>query len=274
MMPTSAAHLMPTTPGATLGVDGLSKTFGSLTVLDSLSLDFRTGRVTALLGPNGAGKTTLLKCVLGLVRPDSGRVIVRGAEVNGSGSYRRDFGFMPQLPHFPSHLTGWELASMVDDLRDFQGVADEELIDAFAVRGDMEKPFRTLSGGTRQKVNAALAFRYRAPIMILDEPTAGLDPVAAIALKEKVRTIRDGGSTVVVTSHNLSDLEAFADDVVFLLDGRARFAGTLAALLKDMERDSLEEAIAELMLRRDAQATQYEEPPPGETTLRLEKGVA
>jgi len=270
----TTAHLVPTTPGATLGVDGLSKSFGPLRVLDSLSLDFRPGRITALLGPNGAGKTTLLKCLLGLVRPDQGTVVVHGNQVNGSGAYRRDLGFMPQLPHFPAHLTGWELVTMVDDLRAFSGVPDEELIDAFDVRADMDKPFRTLSGGTRQKVNAALAFRYRAPIMILDEPTAGLDPVAAIALKAKVRACRDAGSTLVVTSHNLSELEALADDVIFLLDGRAHFAGTLAELLRDTERPSLEEAIAELMLRRNAQVAEHEPPPNGRPDLHLDIGVA
>lgn len=232
------------------GVRGLSKSFGALQVIDSLSLDFESGRITALLGPNGAGKTTLLKCLIGLVHPDAGSVFVSHSVVNGSGKYRHDIGYMPQLPHFPAQLSGWELASMLDDLRRFGGEPDEELVDAFEIRQDMNKPFRTLSGGTRQKVNAALAFRYGAPVMILDEPTAGLDPVAAMALKDKVRARRDAGCTVLISSHNLGELEALAESVVFLLDGRARFDGTLEGLLLETGRGTLEEAIAHLMLQR------------------------
>ncbi len=233
-----------------VNVAGLSKKFGPLSVLDGLSLTFESGCVTALLGPNGAGKTTLLKCVLGLVRPDRGSVTVGSTKANGTGEYRHDIGFMPQLPHFPSQLTGWELANMLDDLRDFEGDPDEELLDVFDLRPEMDKPFRTLSGGTRQKVNAALAFRYRTPIMILDEPTAGLDPVAAIGLKEKVRRTRSEGRTVIITSHNLGDLESLAEHVVFLLEGRAHFIGSLPTLLRDTGRPTLEEAIADLMTQR------------------------
>lgn len=255
-----------------VSVGSLSKKFGSLDVLKSLSLTFEPGRVTALLGPNGSGKTTLLKCLLGLVRPDRGSVRIGRTTANGTGEYRHHIGFMPQLPHFPSQLTGWELANMLDDLRNFEGDPDEELLDVFTLRPEMDKPFRTLSGGTRQKVNAALAFRYRTPIMILDEPTAGLDPVASMGLKEKVRATRDEGRTVIITSHNLGDLESLAEHVVFLLEGRARFTGSLPQLLRDTERSTLEEAIADLMLKRGPLFDGDERP---ETpTLRVEAGGA
>jgi len=235
----------PTPPA--LQLHDLSKNFGRLRVLDDLTLDFESGRVTALLGPNGAGKTTLLKCILGLVRPTSGHVVVDGTRANGNGAYRHQIGFMPQLPQFPANMTGWELAEMLDDLRGFGGEPDEDLIDDFAVRPEMTKPFRELSGGTRQKVNAALAFRYRTPILVLDEPTAGLDPVSSLALKEKVRGSRDDGRTVVITSHNLGELESLADDIVFLLEGQVRFQGPIERLLKLTEQTTLEEAIACLM---------------------------
>lgn len=237
----------PSTPAPTLSFQGLTKRYAKRTVLDRLDLELSGGRVTALLGPNGAGKTTLLKCLLGLVRPTTGDILIDGRGIDGAGAYRHGIGFMPQLPHFPPHMTGRELVAMLDDLRDFRGRPDEELIDAFDLGPDMDKPFRTLSGGTRQKVNAALAFRYRAPVMVLDEPTAGLDPVASLALKEKVRACRARGCTVLVTSHNMGDLEALADDVVFLHEGRIRFAGSLHKLLRDTGRESLEAAIADLM---------------------------
>jgi Cu-processing system ATP-binding protein len=227
-----------------LAVRSLTKTFGSRRVLDELDVSFAAGAVTALLGPNGAGKTTLLKTLLGLVRPSAGTVSIDGDSLDDGGGARRLIGYMPQLPHLPPHMTARELTAMLDDLRAFDGDPDEELVDTLELRAELDQPFRSLSGGTRQKVNAALAFRYRAPVLILDEPTAGLDPAASLALKEKIAACRAEGRTVVVTSHNLGDLEAVADAVVFLLDGRARFDGTLDELLDATGRDTLEQAIA------------------------------
>ena len=242
------------TPPLPLHVRALRKAFDGLQVLDGVTLELSAGRVTALLGPNGAGKTTLLKCVLGLVHPDAGSVAVGDREADALGRYRADIGFMPQLPHFPGHMTARELAGMLDELRGFDGTPDEELVAAFALDDDVDKPFRTLSGGTRQKVNAALAFRYPTPVLVLDEPTAGLDPVASLALKDKVRRCREEGRTVVVTSHKLGDLQTLADEVVFLHEGRVRFHGPLPGLLQRTGRETLEEAIAELMRRGDLPA--------------------
>jgi Cu-processing system ATP-binding protein len=126
-------------------------------------------------------------------------------------------------------------------------VPDEELLDALKLTPELDKPFRALSGGTRQKVNAALAFRFGAPVLVLDEPTAGLDPVAARVLKNKVRRERDRGRTVLLTSHDLGQVASLADDVVFLLEGSVRFAGPLAQLLEHTGHDDLEGAVAELL---------------------------
>ncbi|HSW29324.1 MAG TPA: ABC transporter ATP-binding protein [Longimicrobiales bacterium] len=227
---------------------GISKRFGALQALKDVDVCFRPGRVTALLGPNGAGKTTLLKMILGLVRPDEGTVTLGDVKVDGGAEYRRDIGYMPQLPRFPENLTGWELTAMLDDLRDVGDPGDETLLDAFALRGEMDKPFRTLSGGNRQKLNASLALRYGARVLVLDEPTAGLDPVAARVLKERIRAERDRGCTVLLTSHELGQLQVMADDVVFLLDGVVRFEGEVAELLAATGHDDLEGAIANLIL--------------------------
>jgi Cu-processing system ATP-binding protein len=235
-------------------LSGIRKRFGPVQVLDDVDVCFRPGRITAVLGPNGAGKTTLLKMILGLVRPDEGVVTVDDVRVNGDAAYRRDIGYMPQLPRFPENLTGWELAAMLDDLRSFHGVADESLIDAFRLGAEMAKPFRTLSGGNRQKVNAALALRHGARVLILDEPTAGLDPVAARVLKERVRAERDRGCTVLLTSHDLGQLQMLADDVVFLLDGVVRFEGEASELLAATGHAELEGAIAALILEGDGAA--------------------
>ncbi|MDT8370200.1 MAG: ABC transporter ATP-binding protein [Longimicrobiales bacterium] len=234
-------------PPVTLRLEGIRKSYGAVHALDGVDLEFRPGRVTAVLGPNGAGKTTLIKVILGLVRADAGRVEMDGRELTDDPGYRARIGTMPQLPDFPENLTGRELLEMIDDLRDFRDRPDETLLHGFGLAPEMEKPVRELSGGTRQKLNAALAFRYGAPLLILDEPTASLDPVAARILKEKVREVRDAGATVILTSHDLGQVQAVADDVAFLLEGRLHFEGTLAALLKRTGEDDLEGAVAALL---------------------------
>ncbi|MFQ5538134.1 MAG: ABC transporter ATP-binding protein [Gemmatimonadota bacterium] len=230
-----------------LQVRGVRKRFGSLEVLRDVNLDFTRGRVTSVLGPNAAGKTTLIKMILGLVRPDEGEILFDGVRVNGSSEYRRSIGYMPQLPRFPGNLTGRELAEMLDDVRDFHGSPDESLVEAFGLTTEMAKPFRALSGGTRQKLNAALAFRYDGDVLILDEPTAGLDPVASRILKDRVDRERQDGRTILLTSHDLGQLTALTDDVVFLLDGAVHFTGSLEDLLATTGEPDLEGALAHLM---------------------------
>jgi len=139
---------------------------------------------------------------------------------------------------------------MIDDVRGFRGEPDEDLLEAFDLEPEMDKPFRTLSGGNRQKLNAALALRYGAPVLVLDEPTAGLDPLAARVLKERVRRERDAGRTVLLTSHDMARLQALADDVVFLLDGEVRFEGPVDELLTATGESDLDAAIARLLEER------------------------
>ncbi len=226
---------------------GLSKRFGAREVLKDVDLRIAAGRVTGLVGPNAAGKSTLIKIVLGLVRADLGRMAVHGEAVNGKVDYRRAIGYMPQAARFPENLTGREVLRMLRDLRGADGGLDEELIGQFRLEGDLDKPIRTLSGGTRQKLNAATAFLFRPTLLILDEPTAGLDPVASGLFKDKIRRARDAGATILLVSHTLSELEELADDIVFLLDGRVRFHGPLARLTEVTGLANLERAVASLM---------------------------
>ncbi len=234
--------------GTPVRVEGLVKQFGRFEVLRGVSATFQPGRTTALIGPNAAGKSTLLKCVLGLMRPTSGRIFVGDEMMDAAGDYRRDLGYMPQAPSFPGHLTAREVTRMITDLRGPGHDIDDELFRSFQLDAAFDKPLRTLSGGTRQKLNAALAFLYRPRVLILDEPTAGLDPVAAGILKAKVRSARDGGATVIVTSHVIAELEELADDVLLLLDGAMRYEGTLARISAEAGEARLERAIASLMI--------------------------
>lgn len=234
-------------PGApVVDLSEVTKRFGKLTVLDRVSVKIRPGRITALIGPNAAGKSTLIKAILGLVRPDSGRIVVHGSEVNGDPAYRASVGYMPQDPRFPENLTGKEVVIMLRGLRE-GGLEDSELFREFRLAGELGKAVRTLSGGTRQKLNAAIAFLFRPTLLILDEPTAGLDPVASGILRKKIVRIRDQGASVILSSHVLAELDEVADDVVFLSDGRVSFEGSLLGLKAATGQSRLDRAIATLM---------------------------
>ena len=230
-----------------LHVEGLTKRFATLPVLQHVSVAIARGRVTAILGPNGAGKTTLIKTILGLTRAESGQIELDGAPLGDDPDRRAAIGYMPQIARFPDNLTGAELMEMLVDLRGPSATLDRDLVDLMGLRGDLTKPLRTLSGGTRQKVNAVLAFLFRPSLLILDEPTAGLDPIASGVLKDKIRQERERGRTFILTSHVMTELEELADDIVLLLDGSVRFAGSLRELTARTKQINLERAIAQLM---------------------------
>jgi Cu-processing system ATP-binding protein len=230
-------------------VKGVAKKFGSLQVLRGLDLEVAPGSVTAILGPNGAGKTTLIKSVLGLVRTDAGSIEVNGRLVDGSSRYREHIGYMPQIPRYPENLTVGEILHMIKDLRGRFEDLDEELIELFQLESQFDKPFKTLSGGNRQRVSAALAFLFRPDLLILDEPTAGLDPLASSTLKDKVLRERERGRTVVLTSHVMSEVEELADTIVYILDGAVWFEESVSALLERTGEGTLERAMARMMIR-------------------------
>jgi Cu-processing system ATP-binding protein len=227
-------------------ISGLRKRFGALQVLDGVDLELAPGRITAVVGPNAAGKSTLIKCVLGLIRPDAGEIVVAGNPIDEQGRYRADIGYMPQIARFPENISGQDLLDMVIDLRGAPAMR-EDLIDTLELRPHLRKPLRTLSGGTRQKLNAVIAFTFAPPVLLLDEPSAGLDPVSAGLLKDRLRAERDGGCTVVLTSHVLSEIDELADDVAFLADGRIRFAGAVHDLKRVTRQFTLERAIAHVL---------------------------
>ncbi|MEO8452749.1 MAG: ABC transporter ATP-binding protein [Gemmatimonadota bacterium] len=235
-------------------VEGLTKRFGRLQALRGIDLTIAAGRITAVLGPNAAGKTTVIKAVLGLVRLDrhGGRILIDGEPIASGYRYRERIGYMPQAAQFPEYLTGREVINLLRDLRGRPADLDEELLERFALGPALEKPIRTLSGGTRQKINAIVAFLFRPSLLILDEPTAGLDPIASGVLKDKVQRAPSEGKTVLVTSHVLSEVEEMAQDIVFLIEGRVEFTGTLASLIETTGEPKLERAIARLLARRAA----------------------
>lgn len=232
-------------------IERLRKSFGSLPVLEGIDLQFGPGQTTAVIGPNGAGKTTLIKCILGLVKPSAGDVRVRGKSVLEGHRYRRHIGYMPQAPAFPDGLSGREIINLLQTFRGVSGGGERALIARFGLGAQLEKPVRTLSGGTRQKLSAVLAFLFEPPILILDEPTAGLDPVSSASLKDHLRERAEAGATVLLTSHVMADLEELCDRVVFLMDGLIRFDGSLDDIRNRTGEGRLERAIASLLQRRE-----------------------
>jgi Cu-processing system ATP-binding protein len=228
-------------------IRGLRKTYGALNVLNGIDLIVSPGRVTAVVGPNAAGKTTLIKAILGLVRCEAGSIDVAGIHVNGDETYRREIGYMPQIARFPANLTGAELLAMLRNIRRDVVDIDDDLLKTFGLGLELTKKLNDLSGGTKQKINAVAAFLFRPRILILDEPTAGLDPSSSRILKDKIQAEKKAGRTFIITSHVMSELEELADDVVFMSDGKVRFSGSLEQIKRLTRKDDLERAVAELI---------------------------
>ena len=226
----------------------LSKSFGRIRALDDFNVTMERGQSVLLIGPNGSGKTTFIKCALGLVLPDKGGLTLDGANLLGEPLLRRGIGYMPQIGRFPDQLRVGQIFDMMREIRSGTHTrTDEDLIEAFEIDKIADKAARTLSGGTRQKVSACLAFLFDPDILILDEPTAGLDPVAAEILKEKVRAERAKNKLILLTSHILSDLEEITSDVLYLIDGRLRFYRSMDGLMAEHGEENLGRVIAKIM---------------------------
>ena len=229
----------------------LHKRFGKLVVLDGLNLEISKGGIFAILGPNGSGKTTLIKCLLGMVIPNKGDIIFDKKSVLGKWAYRNNLNYLPQIANFPPNLTVIELINMVKNLRPKDSNSDD-LIEIFGLNPFLDKKLGNLSGGTKQKVNIVLAFMFDSDLIVLDEPTNGLDPIALIHLKEIIQMEKDKGKTILITTHIMSFVDEVADEIVFLLDGKIYFKGTVEALKKQTNNDNLEHAIANLIAKQYA----------------------
>jgi Cu-processing system ATP-binding protein len=231
-------------------IENLHKNFGKLTVLDGLNLEIKKGGIFAILGPNGSGKTTLIKCLLGMVIPNSGKIIHENESVLHKWRYRNKINYLPQIANFPANLTVNELLKMVKNLRP-KVSNDKELISKFGVESFLNKKLGNLSGGTKQKINIILTFMFDSDLIILDEPTTGLDPISLIYLKKIIQEEKAKGKTILVTTHIMSLVEEIADEIVFILDGNIYFKGGIETLKKQTEQKNLEHAIANLMLKEN-----------------------
>lgn len=230
----------------------VSKQFGKLKALDNVSVTCGKGECIALIGPNGSGKTTLIKSILGMVVPDSGFITFNGNNILHNWQYRSQIGYMPQIGRYPENMTIGDVLDMMKDIRGHKGSLDEDLILSFGLDKLMRKRMRTLSGGTRQKVSASLAFLFDPEVLILDEPTAGLDPVSSELLKEKIITEKKKGKLVLVTSHVLSELDDLVTQVIYMQDGQLRFHKSIEELRLDTGEEKLSKVIASVMIKTQA----------------------
>lgn len=231
-------------------VEDLYKKFGKVEVLKGLDLSIKSGGIFAVLGPNGSGKTTLIKSILGMVIPNKGSILINGVNILKTHQYRNDIDYLPQIANFPSNLTVQELLNMIKNLRS-KPTSDLELIAAFDLDSFLDQKLGNLSGGTRQKVNLVLAFMFDSEFIILDEPTTGLDPVSLIHLKEIIQQEKQKGKTILITSHIMSFVEEVADEIVFLLDGKIYFKGTIKKLKEQTKQQNLEQAIATILTKKE-----------------------
>lgn len=228
-------------------ITNLKKSFGKLQVLKSINLSLTKGHVVAVMGPNGSGKTTLLKSMVGLVIPTSGEILVKGKNIKNHWKYREDIGYMPQIAHYPENLKVKELIEMIKDIRGSSSELDEELIESLKVFNIYDKPMGTLSGGTKQRVSAVLAFLFNQDIIILDEPTAGLDPVSSEHVKSKIIQEKNKGRLVIITSHIISEVEEVADRIIYILEGKIHIDNTVEKIKAETNETRLGKAIATII---------------------------
>lgn len=239
-------------------IEDIYKSFGRNKVLRGVDLEVPEAQVTAVLGPNGSGKTTFLKILLGLVKPDKGSIFWDKPVSFGDYSYRERIGYLPQIARFPENLKVRELFAMISNIRQ-QPYDLQQLTEDFKLNPFMDRKLAHLSGGTRQKVNTILTFMFDNELFILDEPTAGLDPVAMLKLKQIIRNRCEIGKTVLFTTHIMSLVEDLADQIIFLLDGKVYFQGTLEELRELHGESKIERAIAQILDANEQTGTSAED---------------
>lgn len=234
-----------------VNIQNLYKKFGKNNVLSGVDLEINNGGIFAVLGPNGSGKTTLIKSVLGMVIPNKGEISVLGNNIKTNSNYRHKIDYLPQIANFPSNLKVKELIKMIKDLRGNTN-EDKRLIQLFKLEPFLDKKLGNLSGGTKQKVNIVLTFMFDSPLIILDEPTTGLDPISLIRLKDLIQAEKNKGKTILITSHIMSFVEEVSDEIVFLLEGKIYFKGSILELKSKTNQPDFEHAIASILTENHA----------------------
>ncbi len=229
-------------------IKNLTKKFNKFTALNQVNIRFNDGHSVALIGPNGCGKTTLIKCILGLNVVEDGDILVNNESVKEHYLYRKNIGYMPQIGRYPENMTIAQTIQMIKDTRKVsESELDTELLEAFELENIFDKKMRTLSGGTTQKVSAVLAFLFNPGIIILDEPTAGLDPLASEILKNKIIKEKNKGKLIIITSHLLSELDDIVSEIVFMNEGKVIVHQSVEELMTERKTEKISESIISIL---------------------------
>jgi ABC-2 type transport system ATP-binding protein len=219
----------PATPASTLAARSLTKRFGSRVALNAVSFDLRPGELVGIVGPNGAGKTTLLSILAGVLDPDEGELSRPGHEV----------GWVPQRPALYSKLSVTEnlrVFARLEKVPDVEGAVERMLSQAGLADRAREEVGR-LSGGNQQRVNIAIGLLAEPSVLLLDEPSASLDPRQRERLWEFISDLAGRGTTVVFSTHNVTEVERYATRVLLLADGELLFTGTPTQLERTVGGD-------------------------------------
>lgn len=231
----------------------INKQFGKFKVLNDISFTCERGECIALIGSNGSGKTTLMKSVLGMVIPDSGTILFDQKPIHNDWTYRNDIGYMPQIGRYPENMTIGQVLDMIQNIRNYPTQQlDRDLIKAFDVDKMLDKRMGILSGGTRQKVSACLAFMFNSKVLILDEPTAGLDPISSEILREKILVEKSNNKLIIITSHILSELDDLITQVMYMQEGKLLFHKNIQTLETDTGERKLSKVISKVMQQNKA----------------------
>ena len=229
-------------------IKNLTKKFNKFTALNQVNIRFNDGHSVALIGPNGCGKTTLIKCILGLNVVEDGDILVNNESVKEHYLYRKNIGYMPQIGRYPENMTIAQTIQMIKDTRKVsESELDTELLEAFELESIFDKKMRTLSGGTTQKVSAVLAFLFNPGVIILDEPTAGLDPLASEILKNKIIKEKNKGKLIIITSHLLSELDDIVSEIVFMNEGKVIVHQSVEELMNERKTEKISESIISIL---------------------------
>lgn len=216
---------------ATVSVTGVDKSYRKVRALRDVSFSLDPGRLSALVGHNGAGKTTLIKLMLGLIRADRGEIRVMGQDpAAGEFSARRLLGYLPENVAFNAALTGRETLAFYARLKRIKPASAWALLDRVGLSDAVDRRVGTYSKGMRQRLGLAQALLGQPRVLLLDEPTTGLDPALRQTFYEILNELRDGGATVLISSHALNELEDRAEHVLIMNRGRLVAKGTLAEL--------------------------------------------
>ena len=236
----AVANAAPPLTGGGLEVVSIAKSYDKRQVLTDISLSVAKGEVLGLLGPNGAGKTTCFYSIMGLVKPDSGRILMDGLDVTKLPMYRRailGLGYLPQETSIFRGLTVEQNINCVLEMAepDKQVRAEEldRLLDEFGLTRLRESPAMALSGGERRRCEIARALAAKPSIMLLDEPFAGIDPLSISDIRDLVRDLKTRGIGVLITDHNVRETLEIVDRACIIYGGQVLFAGTPQALVED-----------------------------------------